>query len=156
STQTVTVHYTTSNGTTNPALGGGTCGGTTDYVTTSGTLTFDPTDTVQQISVPICGDTTDEPNETFFVTLDTPTNAVISSGTSTGTITSDDNQPTISINDVSHLEGDSGTTSYDFTVSLSNPSQGTITVDYATANFTATAPSDFTALTTTTLFFNPG
>ena len=62
-------------------------------MTTSGTLTFNPTETVQTINVPICGDTSDEPDETLTVTLDTPTNATISQTTSTGTITDDDHAP---------------------------------------------------------------
>src|SRR5262249_21209748 len=42
-----------------------------------------------------------------------------------------------------------------FTVSLSNPSVQTVTVNYATAGFTATAGSDFTSVSGT-LTFNPG
>src|SRR5260370_15986703 len=90
STQPVTVHYSTADGT---ATGGATCGGAVDYVTTTGTLTFAPSVTVQTINVPICGDKTVEPDETFTVTLDTPVNALITPGTSTGTITNDDHAP---------------------------------------------------------------
>jgi hypothetical protein len=153
-TQTVMVNYSTANGSVNPALGGGACGGTTDYVSQSGTLTFDPDDTVKMIDVPICGDTRDEPDETFTVTLDTPTNATIASGqgTSTGTITDDDAMPTISISDVTLAEGDSGTTAFNFTVTLSNPSQGTITVDFQTQDDTATQPSDYTSNSGTVTF----
>jgi CSLREA domain-containing protein len=74
----------------------------------------------------------------------------------TCTITNDDVVPTISIDDVSHAEGDTGTVDYDFTVSLSYSSTQTITVNYATANDTAVAPGDYTAVTTTQLQFNPG
>ncbi|MEO8360708.1 MAG: Calx-beta domain-containing protein [Vicinamibacteria bacterium] len=52
-------------------------------------------------------------------------------------------------------EGDSGTKSLVATVSLSRPSSGTVTVQYATANLTAVAPGDYTA-STGTLTFNPG
>ena len=52
----------------------------------------------------------------------------------------------LTINDVSLNEGNSGTTSFDFTVSLSSPAgTGGVTFDIATADGTATAPSDFTA-----------
>ena len=64
--------------------------------------------------------------------------------------------PRLSINDVTHNEGDSGTTDYTFTVSLSSASDQTVTVDYATADDSATAPSDYTAVPTTTLTFDPG
>src|SRR5258708_9406770 len=57
-------------------------------------------------------------------------------------IVNDDTQPTISINDVSHNEGNSGTTSYAFTVSLSNASYQTVTVAYTTTDGTATTTSD--------------
>ncbi|MGZ5482374.1 MAG: beta strand repeat-containing protein [Pyrinomonadaceae bacterium] len=74
----------------------------------------------------------------------------------TCTITNDDVVPTISIDNVPHPEGDTGTVDYDFTVSLSYSSTQTITVNYATANDTAVAPGDYTAVTTTQLTFNPG
>src|SRR5205085_9569098 len=47
-------------------------------------------------------------------------------------------------------------TNHTFTVSLSNPSDQTITVNYATADGSATAGSDYVAVPTTTLTFNPG
>ena len=64
-------------------------------------------------------------------------------------------QPTISINDVSVSEGNSGTTTASFTVSLSSASSQTITVKYATADNTAHAGSDYTNATGT-LTFAPG
>ena len=53
-------------------------------------------------------------------------------------------------------EGDSGTVNATFTVSLSTVSGRTVTVDYATANGTATAPADYTAVPVTALSFSPG
>jgi hypothetical protein len=64
-------------------------------------------------------------------------------------------QPGISINDVSITEGDSGTKTMTFTVTLSPASNQTVSVNFATANGTATAPSDYLA-TSGTLTFNPG
>ena len=49
-------------------------------------------------------------------------------------------------------EGNSGTTNAVFTVTLSAASASTVTVDYATANGTATAGSDYTAATGTLSF----
>lgn len=51
----------------------------------------------------------------------------------------------LSINDVSLNEGNAGTTSFTFTVSLSAPAgPGGVTFDIATADGTATQPSDYT------------
>src|SRR5207249_3200203 len=64
-------------------------------------------------------------------------------------ITNDDPVPSISINDTSVVEGNSpDTTTAVFTVSLSNPSSLPISVDYTTADDTAVAPGDYTAVTT--------
>ena len=65
--------------------------------------------------------------------------------------------PQLSINDVTHAEGNSGTTDYTFTVTLSGTSDQTVTVDYATADGTATvAGNDYNAIPTTQLSFAPG
>ncbi len=85
STSTVTVHYTTANGT---ALAG------QDYVAQSGTLTFAPGVTQQNILVAVTGDATVEGNETFTVILSDPSEgASILDGSATGTIINDDFAP---------------------------------------------------------------
>src|SRR5205823_8742685 len=86
-----------------------------------GTVTFNSGVTTQTIPVTINGDTTFEPDETFVVNLTTPVNATISDNQGQGTIKNDDASPnpSISIDDVTVTEGDSGTTSANFTVSLS-------------------------------------
>jgi hypothetical protein len=53
--------------------------------------------------------------------------------------------PAISINDVSVTEGQSGTVNAQFTVSLSAKASGQVSVNWVTANGTATAGSDYTA-----------
>lgn len=163
----ITVDYATALGTTNPATVG-TCGTAgVDYQTVAGTVSFAAGESSNNttIQVPVCGDTTFEANETFFVNLSNANaNATILDSQGVGTITNDDPLPTISIDNVTHNEGnfhgvdnnEPDLTNYTFTVSLSNPSDQTITVDYVTANDTAVAPSDYTAVTTTTLTFNPG
>ena len=78
----ITVNYATSNGTATVA--------NTDYVATSGTLTFNAGETSKTVSVTINGDTVVEPDETFTVTLSSPTNATIATGSATGTILNDD------------------------------------------------------------------
>jgi hypothetical protein len=126
SASTVTVNYATSNGS---AIAG------TDYTGGSGTLTFAPGTLTQTFTVQIFGDTTVEPNETFNITLSSPINATIADGSGLGTIINDDaSAGTISINDVS---GPESAGNFVFTVTLSSPSTGTVTVNYATANGTA-------------------
>jgi hypothetical protein len=148
STSTVTVAYATADGT---ATAG------SDYTATSGTLTFNPGVTTQTLTVQVIGDTIVEPNETFFVNLSAPSNATIATGQGTGTIVNDDAPalPTLSINSVSANEGNSGTTPFTFTVTLSAASASTVTVNFATADGTATAGSDYTA-TSGVLTFTPG
>ena len=85
---TVTVHYQTSNGT---ARAG------SDFTATSGTLTFAPNVTTQTFNVPILGDTTDETDEGFSVTLSAATNAIIADGLGLGTIVNDDHAGTTTV-----------------------------------------------------------
>lgn len=146
--QTVTVDYATSNGTASQP---------SDYASTTGTLTFAPNMTSQQINVPVSGDTSYEANETFSVTLSNQSVGVsLADATGTGTITNDDPAPpNFTVNDVSLAEGNSGDTMATFTITLSAPQGSTQTVDYATVDGTATQPSDF-ASTTGTASFAPG
>ena len=67
----------------------------------------------------------------------------------------DDPLPTVSVGDVSVPEGDAGVTNATFTVSLSAPSGKAISVDYATADGTATAPGDYAGVSGT-FSFAPG
>ncbi|HEV7747791.1 MAG TPA: Calx-beta domain-containing protein [Pyrinomonadaceae bacterium] len=146
SAQTVTVNYATA---------GGTATAGSDYVTTSGMLTFTAGQLTQPVSVTVNGDTVFEPNETFNVNLSGATNATIADDQGIGTITNDDAQPTISINDVTQNEGNASTTDYDFTVSLSNASSQSITVNAVTADSSAlTGDSDYTGVASTMLTFN--
>ncbi len=89
------------------------------------------------------------------VLLNDPT--MISGDSATGTILDDGAEPpTISISDVTVVEGDSGETPLEFTVTLSRSSLRQVTVDYATADDSATtADNDYTAATGT-LTFEPG
>jgi chitinase len=150
STKTVTVGYSTANGT---ATAG------SDYTAASGTLTFAPGVTSQNVNIAVLGDTAVEPDETFTVKLANATNAALGAVTGTGTITNDDaapvTPPTISIANAAVAEGNSGSTNMAFTATLSKASDKTVTVGYATANGTATAGSDYTAASGT-LTFAPG
>jgi hypothetical protein len=145
STQTVTVQFMTANGT---AVAG------SDFQSTAGTLTFAPGETSKTIAVPVIGDRLGEPNETYFVNLSSPTNAVIADGQTTGAIV--DDEPRISIGDVSRSEGGRGqTTLFTFTVTLSAAYDQPVTMSFRTVNGTAGAGSDYIA-NSGTLTFAPG
>lgn len=145
SIQTVTVNYATAN---NTAIAG------SDYTSLSGTLTFAPGVTSQTVTVFVNGDTTLESNETFFVNLSAATNATVTDAQGLGTIVEDDGVA-VTVNDVTLTEGNSGTTTATFTVSLSAASSQTVTVNYATSNGSAAVGSDYVAKSGT-LTFAPG
>ena len=141
---------------------GGTATAGTDYEAVSETtLTFAAGETSKTITVSVTGDTLDEADETVRLTLSGPVNAVLSStaATGVGTITDDDDPPTVSIGNASVPEGDSGTANLDFTVSLSAASGRQVTVKYAvdgTDGGTAAAGTDYEAVSETTLIFAAG
>ena len=137
---------------------GGTATSGTDYTAiTGGTLTFAAGTTTQTIDVSVTGDTADEADETVVVTLSNAANATIGTATGTGTITDDDEAPTVSIDSPSVMEGDSGSADLTFTVTLSAASGQQVTVGYAdAATGTATSGTDYTAITGGTLTFAAG
>lgn len=144
SAQTVTVNYTTADGSASAG---------SDYQAASGAITFNPGQTSKTITVLVNGDRLGEPNEGFFVNLSGPTGAVIADGQGAATII--DDEPRISVAEASATEGNDGTTDMIFTVTLSNATDAPLTVDYATADNTATAGSDYQAVAGT-LTFAPG
>jgi uncharacterized repeat protein (TIGR01451 family) len=87
--------------------------------------------------VAVNGDLNIETNETFLVNVTGVSGATVTDGVGQGTILNDDS-PTLSINDVTQTETDSGTTIFTFTVTSSLPAPvGGITFDIATADGTA-------------------
>jgi Tol biopolymer transport system component len=137
SPQTVTVNYTTVNGTAKAPA---------DFTAAAGTLTFAPGQTKRSISVAVTGDTLFELPERFFVDLTASSNATISGTRGVATIVNDDAQPALTIADVTRAEGSSGTTRFVLGVRLSTVSGARTTVQFTTADGTATtAGGDYTA-----------
>jgi hypothetical protein len=124
-----------------------------DYTSTSGTLTFNPGVTTLSIAVAINNDNIFElgaalsGEETFFVNLTNPTNASISDAQGVGTI-HDDEPAGIFVNDVFVHEG----TAAVFTITMPAPADMPMSANYATANATAVAPDDYTAVSGTVTF----
>jgi hypothetical protein len=79
--QSVSVQYATAGGT---AIAG------TDYVSTSGSLSFSGATTSRTVAVTVNGDFDIEPDENFYVDLRNPINAAISDARGKGTIQTDD------------------------------------------------------------------
>ena len=130
--------------TVNFAVGGGTATAGADYGQVSTTqLTFAPGTTTQTIVVPVVGDTLDELNETVALTLSGATNAVVGTAVAQGTIVDDDGPPSVTISDATVAEGNSGTVTAVFVVSLSAASGSAVEVDYATVGGSATSGQDF-------------
>ena len=122
--------------------------------TLSGSLTFSPGDTSKTLTVSTTEDTTDEDDETFTVTLSSPSNATVNVATGKGTINDDDAAPMLSVDDADAEEGDG----VEFTVTLSAASEKTVTVTYTAslASGDTAESSDFTAVSATTLTFSAG
>ena len=113
--------------------------------TKTGTVTVAIGDTTETFTVPVVNDASDEGDETFTVTLSSPsTNAKLETDpTAKGTIEDDDPTPTVTVANASATEGDA----VEFVVTLSAVSGRDVYVDYATSVATgddATAGVDFT------------
>jgi hypothetical protein len=143
-TQDVTVSYATADGT---AVAG------SDYTAATGTITFPPGATAGEVRVTIFVEGIDEPAETFALNLSNPVGAVIGDGSAVGTIVDGDPPPGLSVTDCAIAEG-GGLSECQFSIYRLGPTAQTVTVDYATSNFTAQAPSDYLS-TSGTLTFPP-
>lgn len=145
----VTVDYVASNGT---ALAGN------DYSATAGTLTFAPGEMSKLFPVAMTNDTLFENSETVNLTLqnNTPISVTISplGKQAQLTIVDDDPQPVVTFSQSTYTVNEAGATAT-LTVSLSSLSSFPVTVDFATANGTALAGSDYTA-NSGKLTFAPG
>lgn len=140
----VTVDYTTVPGT---AIAG------TDYTTTAGTLTFADGETSKTVNVTILNDTEIDPGESFtFVISNAQGGATLGTTTSTTVNIVDDEQPgTLAFSQATaSVNEDDGTLTV--TVVRTGGSDGTVTVNYATSNGSATAGDDYTANSGTLTF----
>jgi glucose/arabinose dehydrogenase len=145
----VSVNYATSNGT---ATAGN------DYTATSGTLQFAAGEVSKTFTVPIMNDTIVEGNETVIITLSNPTGGATLGNQTTGvlTILDDDvaSQPgSLRLSSGAYSVNENGGT-LTITVTRTGGSSGAVSVNYATANGTATAGSDYVATNGTLHFAN--
>jgi hypothetical protein len=108
---------------------------------------------VQPVTVSVQGDTIVEANEGFTVTLGAPSNPLItlSDGSGAGGIINDDSA-NVAIDSLIQAEGDSGSSTFTFTVTLTGDVQDGFTLPYQTTDGTALAGSDYTAASGTLSF----
>jgi hypothetical protein len=130
----------------------GTASAIQDYVPTSGTVTFPPTSTTASIAVALRGDLVDEHDETFFVDLSGPVNAVLGQAHAVGTILDNDPLPTILLSNCTVFEGSPGSSWCTFGSILSPPSEKVVIASYTTADGSASAGSDYVTSSGTVTF----
>jgi len=126
-----------------------------DYAANSGTLSFADGVSSQTITITINDDNVDEDNETFTVDLSNATGGadIGSNDSSEVTILDDDNAGQLSISPTA-TSVDEGAGTVTLTVNRTGGTDGAVSVDFATANGSATAGSDYVANTGTLNFAN--
>ena len=126
-----------------------------DYTFFSSSVTFNPGSTTQNVVVLVAGDGAYEDDETLTVLLTGATNATLADTEAVINILNDDPVPSVFITDLFTAEGDAGSKTVVFSVNLSNPSSREVSFQYATADATAAAGSDYTGVSGTVSIF-PG
>lgn len=123
-----------------------------DYISQSGSLTFNPGDLTKSISIAILNDNLVESDETFFVKLTSiesnGSNIIFEIDRAEITI-QDDDQAQISIDDLT-VDEDAGSAT--ITVSLVQPVDTAITVDYTTLDQSANSVVDYISQSGTLTF----
>ncbi|WP_417389050.1 choice-of-anchor Q domain-containing protein [Gimesia sp.] len=133
-----------------------------DFIASTQTITFNPGETSQTVSVQIIGDSVIENDEVFNVTL---SNVLVGGSVTVnetdmlaeGEIRNDD-KALLSISDVALTEDYDGgaTTDFEFTVTLSQSTSDTVEVELETLDGTATQVGNDYVYKIETLTFNPG
>jgi formylglycine-generating enzyme required for sulfatase activity len=148
--RTVSVKFTTVNGSARAGV---------HYTAQSGVITFRGNETVKTITVetnPLATTSRFPKPDMFSVTLSKPNGIKLTSSSATATIRAI--RPGLSISPAAQalVEGNSGTVAAVFDVSLVRATAGTVTVDYATVDGSATVASNDYQARSGTLTFAPG
>jgi hypothetical protein len=117
-------------------------------------VTFAPGETTQVIEITVNGDRRGEFNESFLVQLEGALNAFLIDTQAAGSVV--DDEPRISINNGSITEGQRGTRQVTLTVSLSVAYDVPVTVQFNTADGSATTADNDYVAATGTVTFAPG
>jgi hypothetical protein len=136
------VHIATSNGT---AASG------SDYTAVSQDVSFNPDQTTKTVDVPITNDSSIESSETVLLALSSPSTSAELGTPSSATLTIVDNDRAFAFSSASYSVGEADGTAT-VTIERTGLTSGSDTVNFATSNGTATAGSDYTAVTQTVSF----
>ena len=135
---------------------GGTATSGSDYTAPSGTLTLVAGASSGTIAIATAADAVLDPGETVSVTLSgasTAAGTVTAGSTAAVATIADEGTETVSVTaDGAVTEGTAAT----FTVTLSGPVSSPVTVGWSTSDGTATAGSDYTAVSSGTVTFGAG
>ena len=141
----------------NYSITAGTATADDDFEVESGTITFQAGQVEQTVSVTVLGDTDFEANETVILTVTGAQAGAAVQGT--GTITNDDADPAAIdydlsvVNTPSVVEGNNGTVTLRYELSLDRAPTENVTVNFQTlTSGTATAGADFVAQTGSVTF----
>jgi hypothetical protein len=115
-------------------------------------MAIPPGQTLGLVTAPVLGETLYEADEFFLMNLSTSGMANIPDPTAVGVIFNDDDPPSLAIGDVQIVEGNSGPSMAEFTVSISEASGLPAQVDFMTFDDTATEGKDYTAASGTLIF----
>jgi chitinase len=140
------VNYATANGS---AVAG------SDYTAKSGTLTFTSTQASQSVSVATIDDGLVEATENFSMSLSSPTGGAVLGTPGSAVATINDNDGAGSCSGVSYVIGDAAGTEGDilsFSVTKSGSTSSSCSINYATADGTAIAGTNYLATSGTLTF----
>ena len=124
------------------ATAGGTATAGSDFDAATGSVVFAAGQTAATVTVPTLADDVVEAHERFQVLLSAPDGALLGDAVGIGTIV-DASARRLRVSDATAGEG--GVLSFEVSFEQQSPSARTVTVDYATADGTATAGADYTA-----------
>ena len=156
-TATVTINRTGStvgSASVHVATADGTATAGSDYTAVSQTVTFAAGESSKTVSIPITDDSLAEGNETVSLSLTSPSTGATLGTPSSATLTIVDNDRAFAFSLATYSVGEAGP-SATVTINRIGSTVGTDSVHFATANGTATAGSDYTAVSQT-VSFSPG
>jgi Calx-beta domain/Metallo-peptidase family M12B Reprolysin-like len=119
-----------------------------DYTAVNTAVSFAANETSKTVDIPILNDTAVEANETFLVVLSAPTGGGVLGSATTARVTIVENDIGFALTATAVAVGEN-TNSVVLSVRRSGDTNAAVSVDFATADGTATAGADYTAATGT-------